>query len=322
MYGSRDAARNWFQEYSQQLLKIGFQQGVASPCVFYHKEKGIRTFVHGDEYVSIGMPEEFKWMREQLERKYQVKTQTLGLGKDDVQELKVLNRVISWKGHKGITYEADPRHVELIISQLKLEESRPVSTPGTKEEGRTQEDDEIPLDAKETSKYRALVARCNYLSLDRPDISFTVKELARQMASPREGDMKRLKRFGRYLKSHPRLQQEYCWQGHQHTVKTYSDADWAGCRETRKSTTGGCIIVGNHTIKSWSRTQSLIALSSGESELYAALKAAAETLGILALFNDLGWQLRGEVWGDASAALGIINRQGLGKTRYIQTGCL
>lgn len=238
-----------------------------------------------------------------------------------MKEIRVLNRISSWNGHKGITYEADPRHVEFVIDHLKLQDAKFVCTPGTKEEGRTQEDNETPLGPKEASLYRAIVARCNYFAPGRPGISYAVKELARQMATPRRGDMQRLKRLGRYLKGRPRLQQEYCWQNAQQIMKTLGDADWAGCRETRKSTTGGCITVGAHNIKSWSRTQSLIALSSGESELYAALKASAETPGMLAILNDLGWRLRGEVWGDASAALGIINRQGLGKTRHIDTGC-
>ena len=142
------------------------------------------------------------------------------------------------------------------------------------------------------------------------------------MATPTMGDLTRLKRLGRYLKGKPRLQQWFVWQPKQEKLVTYSDADWAGCKQTRKSTTGGCIMVGAHSIKSWSRTQSLIALSSGESELYASLKAAAETLGVLSMAKDLNWNLKGEVWGDASAALGIIHRKGLGKTRHIQTGLL
>ena len=77
--------------------------------------------------------------------------------------------------------------------------------------------------------------------------------------------------------------------------------------------------VGKHTLKSWSRTQSLIALSSGESELYAMLEASAETVGMLALFRDFGWNVSGEIWGDASAAMGIVNRTGLGKIRHIDT---
>ena len=105
-------------------------------------------------------------------------------------------------------------------------------------------------------------------------------------------------------------------------MTTFSDADWAGCRDTRKSTTGGCVKIGKHCVKGWSKTQSLIALSSGESELYAMLRASAETLGLLAMAKDMGWKLHGEIWGDANAALGIINGDGLGKTRHIETGLL
>ena len=79
---------------------------------------------------------------------------------------------------------------------------------------------------------------------------------------------------------------------------------------------------GRHTLKSWSKTQSLVALSSGESEFYAALKASAEGLGMLSMLRDLGVHVRGEVLGDASAALGIIHRKGLGRTRHIDTGLL
>ena len=102
----------------------------------------------------------------------------------------------------------------------------------------------------------------------------------------------------------------------------FTDADWAGCKETRKSTTGGAIQAGSHVVKTWSKTQSLVALSSGESEFYAALKASAETLGMLAIMRDLGWSMYGEVFGDASAALGIIHRKGRGRTRHIDTGLL
>ena len=81
-------------------------------------------------------------------------------------------------------------------------------------------------------------------------------------------------------------------------------------------------MLGTHTIKGWSKTQSLAALSSGEFELYAILKAAAEGLGITAMLSDLGVHVKGELWGDANVALGIINRKGLGKTRHIETGYL
>ena len=81
-------------------------------------------------------------------------------------------------------------------------------------------------------------------------------------------------------------------------------------------------MIGDHLLKGWSKTQTLVALSSGESELYATLKAASEGLGLLYVAKDLGIWLNGEVWADASAALGIIKRRGLGKTRHIDIGLL
>ena len=115
---------------------------------------------------------------------------------------------------------------------------------------------------------------------------------------------------------------QYRRQPRRTKLVTYSDADWAGCRTARKITTGGCIKIGDHCVKGWSNTQTSVALSSGESESYASLKASAETLGILSMLRDLRWDLHGEVLGDANAALGIVNRSGLGKIRHIDAGLL
>ena len=197
MYGTRDAAPNWYHEYSSQLINIGFQQGEASPCAFYHPERGIRTYIHGDGYVSIVKPQELKLMKMQLESKYTVKTETLGPGPEHKQQVTIHNRIVSWDDTQGITHEADPRHTEIIIQQVQLTDAKTVATPGTKEEGSTSEDNEQVLSDKEATNYRATVARCNHLAPDRPDIAFTVKELARAMAKPTRGDLQRLKRLAR-----------------------------------------------------------------------------------------------------------------------------
>ena len=80
--------------------------------------------------------------------------------------------------------------------------------------------------------------------------------------------------------------------------------------------------VGSHVLKVCSKTQSLIALSSAESELYAAIKAPAETIGVMSMMGGSGYKAVGEAWGDASAALGIIHRNGLGRARHIDTSLL
>lgn len=208
------------------------------------------------------------------------------------------------------------------MKQAQLDEAKPVSSPGTRDEGRHSDDCDMPLNEKDTTNYRAIVARCNYLAPDRPDVAYAVKELARAMSKPTKGGLQRFKRLGRYLKGKPRLVLQYGWQAMPTTPIIYSDADWAGCRNIRNSTTGGCMMIGGHCVKGWSKTQSLVALSSGESEMYAALKASAETLGLLAMLKDLGRRLHGEIWGDANAALDILNRCGFEKIRHIDTSLL
>ena len=195
-------------------------------------------------------------------------------------------------------------------------------SPGAKDEGTTKEDRGALSNAEQASMCISLVARLNYLAPDRPDIAYSVKELARTMSKPTKGCQDKLKRLGRYLIDHPRLIIKYKWQAIPDVVKIYTDADWAGCKATRKSTSGGCLMFGDHCLKTWSKTQALTALSSGESEFYATLKASAEGLGLLSIMKDLGVHSRGQVFGDASAALGIINRKGLGRTRHIETGFL
>ena len=81
---------------------------------------------------------------------------------------------------------------------------------------------------------------------------------------------------------------------------------------------GGAMRVGWHTIKTWSSTQATLALSSGESELYALTKGASQALGLLALAKDFGTQLNAKIHPDASATLGIVNREGLGKLRHVK----
>ena len=72
----------------------------------------------------------------------------------------------------------------------------------------------------------------------------------------------------------PRLVQTFAWQNGKQDICTYTDSDWAGDKASRKSTSGGIMFLGEHAMKSWSRNQTVIALSSAEAELYALLKVA------------------------------------------------
>ena len=151
MYGTRDAAQNWGEECADTMKAIGFEQGKASPCTFFHKGRGIRTYIHGDDFVSVAKDADLKWLKTEIEKKYELKTQVLGPNKPDLQEVKVLNRISRWTTG-GIKYEADPRHAELIIKDLGLSKVNGVSTPGTKEEGRTRQDNQDLLDNNKASE--------------------------------------------------------------------------------------------------------------------------------------------------------------------------
>ena len=85
----------------------------------------------------------------------------------------------------------------MVIRELGLEKAKASSAPGVK----AVENDNI----RDAKKYRAITARLNYLSPDRVDIGFAVKEAARNMSKPTNGDWGKLKRIGRYLLAQPRL---------------------------------------------------------------------------------------------------------------------
>ena len=142
------------------------------------------------------------------------------------------------------------------------------------------------------------------------------------MSSPTVGDRRKLKRIGRYLVGRPRVVSSYPWQAERGTIDVYSDANWAGCSRTARSTSGGTVMHGTHFLKSWSTTQKNITLSSGEAELVAAVKAAVEAIGLTRLAFDWGDSVEASVQVDSSAAIGVSSRRGSGKLRHIKVGHL
>ena len=114
----------------------------------------------------------------------------------------------------------------------------------------------------------------------------------------------------------------YRWQDPPSSLTVYTDSSWAGCRETRKSTSGATFLHDGHVIKHYSRTQSTIAPSSAEAELYAIVSAASESLGLAAMCGEYGQPLCPYINVDASAAIGIAQRKGLGKARHLDTQSL
>ena len=106
-------------------------------------------------------------------------------------------------------------------------------------------------------------------------------------------------------------------------VTTFTDSDWAGCKETRKSSSAGVVMLGEHALKAYTRKQKIIARSSAEAELYAAALGASELKGIVSLLKDLGVREKKPVLAiDAKATEHILHRQGIGNLKHIDVAYL
>ena len=166
-------------------------------------------------------------------------------------------------------------------------------------------------------KYRAVTARLNFLARDRPELQFSVKEACRCMSAPTVAAWTRVKRIGRFLINAPRAILVFKRQPLPRVLTVWCDSDFAGCRSSRKSTSGGALVLGGHALRTYSSTQRVISLSSGEAECYAMIKGASVGLGAQSMAQDLGLQVRVELKTDSSAAKGMALKRGLGKAKHI-----
>ena len=322
LQGTRDAAQCWEYEYTTFMESIGFVRGIASPCMFFHPNRHLRSVIHGDDFTLLGFTSDLDWFRHKITSKWDVKLKgRIGPGPQDLKVMHVLNRIVEWTP-SGIKYEADSRHAEIIIDTLGLNtKTKGSPIPGSRLEYNNT-DQEMLLGSRDATMYRALVARANYLAQDRLDIAFATKELSIGMPSPKLSDWNQLKRLGRYLILYPRAVLTFAYQKSPGAITGISDTDWAGCKKTRKSTSGGIITFGNHILKSYSTTQALVNLSSGEAEFYGLVKAGSTCLGIQSMLKDFGIACGIYLHLDASAAKGIAQRVGLGKLRHLEVSQL
>jgi len=98
----------------------------------------------------------------------------------------------------------------------------------------------------------------------------------------------------------------------------YSDSDWAGCVKTRRSTSGGVLLHGEHLVHHWSSTQATVALSSAEAELNAVVKGVAEGLFLKNMLSECSRVCVSRIFTDSSAANGIVHREGCGKVKHLE----
>ena len=319
LYGTRDAALNWERELEDFLAQeLGLVKGKASTCLYACKHRGMSVAVHGDDCTFQARRRDAEEVLRRFQARYEIKSQMIGEDEDLSKEGAVLNRTLIWT-RKGIEIEADTRHVKEVLKALDMLESNAVATPCVEEQRREEEDgEEQVLQGEEATRYRAVVARVNYLSQDRADIRYSTMRLCSRMSSPTPRDMEKLKRMARYLKGRPRMPALFAWQSRHSKIIAFTDNDWAGDKVTRRSVSGGVVMLGGHVLKTWAKSQSVIATSSAEAELYAAGRGGCEALGVQSYLQDLGWQRDVAIRIDSSATLCLLNRTGLGRAKHIE----
>jgi hypothetical protein len=135
--------------------------------------------------------------------------------------------------------------------------------------------------------YRQMVGALQYLTMTRQDISYVVQHVSQFIGSPSDVHFEAVKRILRYLKGTLGVGLPICKSPDCSFLVAYSDADWAGCLDTRRSTTGYCIFLGPNLI-SWSpKKQPTVSRSSTEAKYRALAYAYADTLWIQGLLTEL-----------------------------------
>ena len=159
---------------------------------------------------------------------------------------------------------------------------KPLTTPGFKldEKELALRETEIPLESADATRYRSCVMRLSYLSQDRADLGEPVKCLARSMAKQTPGGLRDLKKVARYWLRTKHMALHLFRQTFPSSNSTYADSDFAGCRSTRRSTTGMVQMVGEHVVKRTSNLQGATGLNVSECECYALTHGAAHGLGL------------------------------------------
>nr|GEW27531.1 uncharacterized mitochondrial protein AtMg00810-like [Tanacetum cinerariifolium] len=135
--------------------------------------------------------------------------------------------------------------------------------------------------------YRSMIGSLMYLTASRPDIMFAVYACARHKVTPKECHLHAVKRIFRYLKGHPKLELWYPKESPFDLV-AYSDSDYGGATQDRKSTTRGCQFFGRRLILWQCKKQTIVATSTTKAEYVAAANCFGQGLWIQNQLLDYG----------------------------------
>ena len=222
-----------------------------------------------------------------------------------------------WTGD-GFTWEVDPKLLEKLLRLLNLTGGKGALVPGMKDIGKDDRDFNSELECADAKLVQRAAGLEQCIALDRPDIALSVKTALQQMSKPTKLMKLRVVKVARYLKSNPRLIWKFPYQQQPKSVDVYVDADFAARETMLRSTSGVAEFYGRSPIEFGSSTQSVRALSTGESEFYDITKGSAHSLHSQAILKGFGVTVEAVALSDANAGIGIASRQGCGRLNHLE----
>jgi hypothetical protein len=228
-----------------------------------------------------------------------------------------------WRCSGGVYAVRVPRsYWEQLLDEMGMTSCRLAATPSDPNDKVIE--DSPRLGDADHATFRRVVGKAMYGCSVRPDMSYTVKELARRLASPTVNDWQRMHRLLRYIRGtmntilelNPGERHGEHGERDEGVLRVYADADWA-TGPSRRSTTGGAIFWNGVLLTCWSRTQPVVALSTAESELLAMTTGVQEGQFARHLLDELGVKAAVTVYSDSSAARAVVTRRGVGRMKHL-----
>uniref|UniRef100_A0A5S6QQI6 Reverse transcriptase Ty1/copia-type domain-containing protein n=1 Tax=Trichuris muris TaxID=70415 RepID=A0A5S6QQI6_TRIMR len=281
IYGLKQSARAWNKKATEVLTSLGFDRANADLCLYTRREStGGTTYVllYVDDLLVAGETEEI--------------TRNIGAKLNMHFVTKDLGEVSSYLGMQierqedGAFLLHQHSKIEQLLKKVGMSEAKPMGTPIETGYLSTMNEFSVPL--PNNVQYRQVIGSLLYIAtVSRPDIALAVGLLCRRTESPTEYDWKCVKHVLRclagtkYMKLYVSATSEPILQG-------YVDADWAGDKADRKSTSGFMFHLGGSTISWFTRKQTSVALSSTEADYVAMAEACKELLWLRQLLEDFG----------------------------------
>ncbi|GKU85932.1 hypothetical protein SLEP1_g531 [Rubroshorea leprosula] len=277
LYGLKQAPRAWFRALKDFLLAQGFFHSKSDNSLFiYHKgSTWIYFLVYVDDIIVTGNDSAA------IQSIVQVMSATFSL--KDLGPLSIFLGREALSTKDGL-FLSQQRYILDLLQKTSMGDAKPISSP-LASTSVLQLSTGTPL--FDGTTYRKIVGSLQYLSLTWPNLSFVVSCLSQFMHRPTDSHWQAVKRVLRYLRdsvSHGLLLQPQPTL----SLHAFSDANWAGDRDTYTSTTSYLIFLGSNPMSWRTAKQRAIARSSTEAEYRALAIAASEVVWIQHLLSELG----------------------------------